>query len=183
MEDLKKEAREGTDPHGGQEFKEFRRLLREGIGIRTQREFARVSGISYTHLNRLLNQEVIARPSKNTLKTMAEHMPTVALKDLLVSCGYETEDIHTTAARLVRDFKEFFLKDGQEYHLVCETIERLCEAFDMLYRPEHTDALSFYFGPEMPCDSTFYQQAEHSMQIGLTWGDADYVCRNTFIVY
>lgn len=80
MEDLKKEAREGTDPHGGQEFKEFRRLLREGIGIRTQREFARVSGISYTHLNRLLNQEVIARPSKNTLKTMAEHMPTVALR-------------------------------------------------------------------------------------------------------
>ena len=56
MEDLKKEVREGTDPHGGQEFKEFRRLLREGIGIRTQREFARVSGISYTHLNRLLNQ-------------------------------------------------------------------------------------------------------------------------------
>lgn len=183
MGDLKKETREETDPHGGQEFKEFRRLLRKGIGIRTQREFARVSGISYTHLNRLLNQEVIARPSKNTLKTMAEHMPTVTLKDLLVSCGYEVEDIHTTAARLVRDFKEFFLKDGQEYHLVCETIERLCEAFDMLYRPEHADALSFHFGPEMPCDSTVYRQAENSMQIDLTWRNADYVCRSTFTIY
>ena len=79
MGDLKKEAHEEMDPHGGQEFKEFRKLLREGIGLRTQREFARVSGISYTHLNRMLNQEVIARPSKNTLKTMAEHLSTVTL--------------------------------------------------------------------------------------------------------
>lgn len=183
MGDLKKEAHEEMDPHGGQEFKEFRKLLREGIGLRTQREFARVSGISYTHLNRMLNQKVIARPSKNTLKTMAEHMSTVTLKALLVSCGYETEDIQTTAAKLVRDFKEFFLKDGQEYHLVCETIERLCEAFDMLYRPEHADALSFHFEPEIPCNSTIYPQAENSMQIGLTWKNTDYECRNTFTIY
>lgn len=32
MGDLKKEAHEEMDPHGRQEFKEFRKLLREGIG-------------------------------------------------------------------------------------------------------------------------------------------------------
>ena len=35
----------------------------------------------------------------------------------------------------------------------------------------------------MPCDSTVYRQAENSMQIDLTWENADYVCRSTFTIY
>ena len=42
------------------EYKEFRELLRRGIGTRTQKAFAEEAGISKEHLNRLLNNKEIS---------------------------------------------------------------------------------------------------------------------------
>ena len=39
------------------EYKEFRELLRRGIGTRTQKAFAEEASISKEHLNRLLNNK------------------------------------------------------------------------------------------------------------------------------
>lgn len=52
-------------------FTTFRGLLRGAICTRTQAQFANDSGLSAGHLNRLLNSETIARPSKQTLHKIA----------------------------------------------------------------------------------------------------------------
>lgn len=46
---------------------EFRSLLRKAIGRRTQAQFAQESGISSSHLNRMLNAPSIPAPTKQTL--------------------------------------------------------------------------------------------------------------------
>ena len=50
------------------EYKEFRSLLRCGIGTKTQKAFAEEIDISKEHLNRLLNNREISRPSIGLLK-------------------------------------------------------------------------------------------------------------------
>ena len=45
------------------EYKEFRTLLRCGIGTRTQKAFAEEINVSKEHLNRILNNREISRPS------------------------------------------------------------------------------------------------------------------------
>ena len=57
---IKKEVEDGT-------YETFRSLVKKGIGSRTQKEFAEQAGISRVNLNRVLNAETIARPSKRTL--------------------------------------------------------------------------------------------------------------------
>lgn len=49
----------------------FRSLLRGAICTRTQAQFAHDADISVTHLNRMLNNETIFRPKKETLKKIA----------------------------------------------------------------------------------------------------------------
>ena len=54
-----------------QNFETFRGLLRGAICFRPQAQFAREAGISPEHLNRMLNADVIHRPSKVTLHKIA----------------------------------------------------------------------------------------------------------------
>ena len=81
------------------EYKEFRTLLRRGIGTKTQKAFAEEIDISKEHLNRLLNNREISRPSIGLLKKMAAHMQTITERMLLESCGYEIEPIEERAKR------------------------------------------------------------------------------------
>lgn len=74
------------------EYREFRELLRRGIGDRSQRSFAKEAGISPEHLNRLLNQDEIGRPEVETLEKIAYAMGSISLNQLLEACGYETAD-------------------------------------------------------------------------------------------
>lgn len=41
------------------EYREFRTLLRKGIGCRTQKEFAVAAGISPAYLNKMLKNDMI----------------------------------------------------------------------------------------------------------------------------
>ena len=75
------------------EYREFRELLRRGIWTRTQKAFAEEAGISKEHLNRLLNNKEISRPSVAILRNMASHMNTITERMLLEACGYEIEPI------------------------------------------------------------------------------------------
>lgn len=65
------------------EYKEFRNLLRRGIGTKTQKAFAEEIEISKEHLNRLLNNREISRPSIGLLKKMAAHMQMITERMLL----------------------------------------------------------------------------------------------------
>ena len=96
---IDKEIKDGT-------FKTFKKLLKNGIGTRTQTQFAKETGISRGNINRMLNQIEIQKPSKKMLLTLAAHMHSVSAKDLLESCGYEMADVNETA----KDVKEDIIK-------------------------------------------------------------------------
>ena len=57
--------------------KKFRELLKKGIGLRTQKEFAAQAGMSPATINRMLNEDVIARPKIKTLEALTNHMHNV----------------------------------------------------------------------------------------------------------
>ena len=59
------------------EYKEFRELLRKGIGLRTQKEFANTVGISPAYLNKMLKNDLIPTPTRETLNNIAKHMPSI----------------------------------------------------------------------------------------------------------
>ena len=94
--------------HKNESYDEFRRLLRKGIGTRTQTQFARETGISRGNINRLLNQESFQRPSEKTLLSLASHMHSVTARELLASCGYGEPDINKAALAVRKALEERF---------------------------------------------------------------------------
>lgn len=90
---------------GVKNFKEFRSLLRKGIGTRTQKEFANEVNMAEPTINRMLNAEEISRPRKATLEKLAPKMRGVTLNDLLTACGYEKESIEEMVSAVVDDIK------------------------------------------------------------------------------
>ena len=88
---------------GVKNFKEFRSLLRKGIGTRTQKEFANEVNMAEPTINRMLNAEEISRPRKATLEKLAPKMRGVTLNDLLTACGYEKESIEEMVSAVVDD--------------------------------------------------------------------------------
>ena len=88
-----------------QEYKEFRELLRKGIGTRSQKEFAAEAGISTVHLNRMLNNETINQPSKDTLERLSYLMRNITLNELLVSCGHIPVDIEEMALKVEKEIE------------------------------------------------------------------------------
>lgn len=170
------------DGNTGQEYPEFRKLLRKGMGYRTQREFAKTIGLTPGHLNRMLNQDQIPRPSKNTLVSMAQHMSTVTLQELLESCGYETDNMEEIAKGLAENLKEFFLKDRENRGLLNASIKELCETFDMLYRPSACESMQFDI-EEVELTDSPYNMAENAARITIKWDHTDCICFTTFTLY
>ena len=76
-----------------QNFPEFRQLLLAAIGSdRQKKDFAEQAGLSPSHLSRLLNVEVISRPSYATLEKIADaSCGRVTLQMLLSACGWSDE--------------------------------------------------------------------------------------------
>lgn len=71
------------------EYAEFRALLRRAMGGMTQKAFADESGISVEHLNRMLNNDLISRPSKTTLRKILAVATDINPYDLYDACDYE----------------------------------------------------------------------------------------------
>lgn len=86
-----------------QEYKGFRELLRKGIGTRSQKEFATEAGISTVHLNRMLNNETINRPSRETLERLSYSMRNITLNELLTSCGYDSVSIEEITLKVEKE--------------------------------------------------------------------------------
>lgn len=172
---------ENKEENTGQEYPEFRKLLRKGMGYRTQREFAEAIGLTPVHLNRMLNQEKIPRPSQNTLVSMSKHMSSVTLKELLESCGYEADDTAETAQKLAEDLKYFFAGNRETRGLVNCSIKELCEAFEMLYGPAGCE-MKFDIEDAELTDSP-YKTAENAARIVIKWTHMDCVCFTTFMLY
>lgn len=69
-------------------YEKFKELLKEGMGTRSQKEFAKVTGIARETISRMLNKEEIPQPSKDTLARIAKNISNCTLNDLYESCGY-----------------------------------------------------------------------------------------------
>ena len=68
-------------------------LIKSAIGYRTQKWFAKETGITPAHLNRILHGKYPYPPRKSTLKSIAAASEgRVSEQALLDACGYETED-------------------------------------------------------------------------------------------
>lgn len=75
------------------DIKIYRELLRKAIGDRSQREFARVAGLSCYNLNRMLNKDDNGVPTVRSLEKIAEaSQGRVTLGQLKAACGYSPDE-------------------------------------------------------------------------------------------
>ena len=86
----------------------FRELLRQGIGSRTQKEFAEKVKMSPVTINRMLNDEVISQPRTQTLSVFAANMTNVKYSELMEACGYEAPGDEELINKLEDDISDFF---------------------------------------------------------------------------
>lgn len=168
------------------EYKEFRELLRKGIGLRTQSDFAEAVGITRQHLNRLLNETMIYRPSQDTLKSMAKNMAGVSYKELLIACDYPTLSIEELADILAIDLDSFFM--DREHNAATPVmhgpLSELCDTFEMLYSPEDVEQkMTFIIKEAQDNTNKNYPDADKTTRIEMLWGDYEYSCKTTFNLY
>lgn len=71
-------------------FGEFIKKHRLASGYKSQRQLAEKSGVSRTTISRMEKEE--QRPTVETLKELAPHLPTTSLVELMVVAGYWDKD-------------------------------------------------------------------------------------------
>ena len=86
----------------------FRELLRQGIGSRTQKEFAEKVKMSPVMINRMLNDEIISQPRTQTLSVFTANMTNVKYSELMEACGYEAPGDEELINKLEDDISDFF---------------------------------------------------------------------------
>lgn len=155
------------------EYKEFRSLLRRGIGTKTQKAFAEEISISKEHLNRLLNNREISRPSAGLLKKMAAHMNTISERMLLESCGYEVEPIEERAKRCEKQ-----IADGLQSLLSMDhsrpwkSIDDALQTIELIYIEENG---KLDLGNEEICTEG-HHWAEKKLHFTYHWDDGEHSC-------
>lgn len=158
------------------EYKEFRDLLRKGIGTRTQSEFAEQTGISRGYLNRMLNAPQITRPSVSTLESIASGMMTISLNELLASCGYDEMSDRDRAEAFERDiakaFEDLFNESGRVWASVSDMVDTL----RMLYLKKGTFTKQ---SVDESCPKELLPYADRRSKLCLTWKDGT----NNFLTY
>lgn len=166
------------------EFREFRELLKKGIGMRTQKEFAEACGIAKNHISRLLSQDVISRPRISTLSAMAKHMPLVTYKELMHSCGYATLNSEELASAIAADVESYFGQTKERpYWLTDSSINELCDTFDMLYCPAGVNGFQFLIGDEDECHDGKFKDAENTIEVMMYYSTDEDTCKMSFTVY
>lgn len=95
------------------EFKTFRGLLRGAICNRSQAQFASESGISAEHLNRMLNNTVINRPSRVTLVKIASAAKNKITYRMLED-ALDREDPVIQAEQSMDDYQKQKLAEAKE---------------------------------------------------------------------
>lgn len=167
------------------EYREFRALLRQGIGCRTQKEFAAAAGISPAYLNKMLKNDVIPTPTRDTISNLAKQMTTVTKNQLLEACGYTILSAQEDAEALVTDIMDFLnSKNGcMVWH---GTMDGLFENIDMLYCPREYKTLRLSIISDEKnlnvVDANF-KDAENVATIQMVWSNDENHCRAEFSLY
>lgn len=130
-----------------------------GMGNRTKKEFAKESGLSREFITRICNEKVTTKPSKSTVRAIAEHMDTcMTLHELSRAAGYEIRDLYVAGilkesdipehifseiniAEIKNGLQEFLDKKQMDLYEVVEMTQMLYSAADtVLYLPADTSA-------------------------------------------
>lgn len=171
-----------------QPYREFRRLLRWAMRGKTQAAFAKESGITTVHLNRMLNMDVIAKPTKDTLEKIASAAEGVTLAELLVACGYslgERTAIQERAALPLADREKKNAKELQsmlEMNTGGKSFQNL-EAFMEALNDGCIEELSFAYAEGKTWTGPDRSGAEKYLYVTATWEDSMYSNDTDFILY
>lgn len=165
------------------DYEKLREVIRQGIGEGTQAGFAHKCGITPQHLNKLMNADKPARPSKTTLEKLARYTE-ASYEELLVICGYvesrttlrrkrpAEQRADLNAQEMEAGFKEM-TKSVRPYH----SIRDFLEEYAMLYS---TEDITFGIGPKKECED---DRAEFCVPCSITFSDKDYDCTTWFMIY
>lgn len=167
------------------EYKEFRALLRKGIGCRTQKEFAAAAGISPAYLNKMLKNDVIPTPTRDTISNLAKQMSAVTKNQLLEACGYNILSAKEDAEALVTDLMDF-LNNKNGCMVWHGTMDGLFENIDMLYCPREYKALQLSIISDeknVNVVEANFKDAENVVTIQMVWSNDENHCRAEFSLY
>ena len=167
------------------EYREFRALLRKGIGCRTQKEFAVAAGISPAYLNKMLKNDMIPTPTRDTISNLAKHMTSVTKNELLEACGYEVLSVQEDAEELVHDLLDF-LNNKNGCMVWHGTMDELFENINMLYCPKEYNALRLSIISDeknVNAVEANFKDAENIATIRMIWSNDETYCRAEFSFY
>lgn len=142
------------------------------------------AGMSPATINRMLNEDVIARPKIKTLETLASHMHNVSYSELMDACGYETPGIEEVVRSLESDISDFFaFSDGISFFPgMEEMLERLRSFIQrdgvQIVRANGKENT----GDDIPEDVK-EKGAEEKTTVSIEWRYNNFECNTEFHVY
>ena len=159
------------------DYKEFQNLLRKGIGSRSQKEFAEAVDISAPHLNRMLNNEKIARPSVETIKKLVANINGASLNEFLISCDYDpirTEDL------IVKVEDEFELGIEETKGNMVDSYDEFLDLVRVLYLSE---TVIIRTHDEETVVSNEFNNAEFKVSVDAHWEHETNMIATKFFLY
>lgn len=161
-----------------EQFALFKELLKQGIGSRTNTEFAKLAGVSAEWISRTLNKDNIPKPSISTLKKIAPHMDGVTLDALLNACGYDTlaqprdigvSRLHLSMEERLEENTED-IKNGLAtmiaYKQFWSSIDEFFSHFEKFFAVE---ALDYIVEEDGDYKEGLYRGVERSMVVNFRW--------------
>ena len=171
------------------EFQEkvFKKLLRKGIGSRSQREFSAQTGITEETISRMLNDTGIPCPRMKTLETIASKMSNVTLSELMMACGYAVPAIENVVQAFESDIDDFFLFKIAGLDIYKNLDELKNKMINFLTSENRTPSVKIEDYKESDKERGFMQVwpegAEESKVMEFTWEYDHYVCCTSFSIY
>lgn len=159
----------------------FRELLRKGIGLRTQKQFAEQTGIAHATINRMLNDDTISCPRLKTLETFADHMLSVSLEELMEACGYEVPDINEMVKTIESDIADYFAfgEDMVSY----DSIDDLADRLDAFVNKCHAVVTYEETDNDGVPENLAKRGAEDRIRFNVKWNYEKYTCTTIFNVF
>ena len=165
--------------NNGGTYTEFRKLLRRGIGSRSQKDFAKQAGMSQTYLNRMLKSEIIPDPSITTLEKIAR-VTDLTMNELRIACGYEPEIIENK----VLEWESCIKRGLEEYgSSLCDSPADLMDALEMLYFPSGDSTTSIEDEEDNDKKEESSHGADFKCRVTITWGDSECKAYTRFYLY
>lgn len=178
-----------------QNFQTFRGLLRGAICDTTQAQFANESGISAEHLSRMLNQETINRPTKNTLNKIAavarngityqmlfnaleEEDPTIPAKTTTTQQLTFEEHANETMRQLNKMLEKWLFPYIDYQNNEMETI---LSALHKSY-PKHLP-ISYELEPARPYIGSKHKDIRYYINVRLSMADHAQTAKSQLIIY